>query len=765
MISSSFRKYDKVTTNPLYQWDMNQSLEIVCDDITAAPEIHFCNKNYQIALVDKATLTSYGFRCMIPNELLTEPYDIIAYIYIERNSEGNTVGVINIPIIERTKPEDFDLKVRTIRITTTVESIVLMNNNIAEIGVSLNLRPDENVIVHLSSGNEEITLSDSELTFTPENYSETQYITVGMETDNIASSIAYLRLTSDKAGSKIVILNLKEEIIEYSVDNTIPDGGVITPLSDWTYLDQAPSRVLLQKYNGKDTNIIIPAKFDEIDAPVMLAMSGSNIGIGDNVEYVTLEKGVTVFNNDASVIFSNSKALKGISGIPDSTTMLSLKGCTSLEFVRGLPDLINLTYVTFEGCTSLVQLPDLSALTTITAFNNFAYGCTSLKHIFGLPTNLVNMRSAFYNCPLEYLGSRIPKTVTDLFYAFSGNKLSEITIEATDVENYECVFGKMINHFIKINVRKGSATAEEFMKQFRNNSVAISYIDEDTTTITAWGDSITSSDQFGSFGSWATGLMSYLPNVFISNMAISGEYTLSTSARQGGNELFANADFTIPADTSPVTVGLIDKYGNQVGSVFPLSTEKINPCKIGKIEGVLTASGANISFTRLKEGAKANISKGTKVQAYGSLYNNDFTDIMIIYMGTNDGWGENNETLLKQIDDMILCFNKPNYIVISPCSGKYVRDTDSIQNIKNLETLMNEKYGSKYINLREKMISGVLEFNGLSPTEEDTSRMEIGQIPRTVLASESDDTHGNDYFHKYLAKLVYDKLIELNYIS
>lgn len=768
MISTNFQKHAIVKTDPLYQWDMNQSLEVVCNDLTEAPEIHFCNKKSKVALVDKTTLTSYGFRCEIPNELLTEPYDIIAYVYIERNSEGNTVGVINIPINARPKPEDFDLSVRTIRIATTVESIVLMNNNIAEIGISLSLRPEEDITVYLSSGNETITLSRDSLTFTPENYSATQYVSMSMETEEIVSSVAYLKITSEKAGSKIVILNLKEEVIEYNVDTTIPAGAVVTPLSDWTYLNQAPTRLLLQNYNGKDTNIIIPAQFEGIDAPVQISPN-VNCKLGTIVEYVTFEDGVTFYGEKSGEFLKGATALKGISNVPLSTTSLNCSSDTSLKFIDNLQSLVNLTVLIMDNCTALEQVPDLSSLVNILDGSNMFKSCTALKHCFGLPPNLTSMRNAFFDCPLEYLGSAIPKGVTDMTYTFTGNKLSEFTIAAENVTTFVSTFNKSSvlgpDHFMKFNVRKGSLTASNLLQIYKSASISIAYIDEDITTITAWGDSITASDSFGTFGSWATGLMTYLPEAFISNMAISGEYTLSTAARQGGNTLFTNAVVTIPAETSPVTVGLVDKYGNNVGSVFPLLCDKVNPCKIAKIEGYLRSSGSNITFTRYKAGMETSIPAGTEVKTFGTLYNNDFTDVMIIYMGTNSGWDENNETLLTQIDDMIAHFGKSKYIVISPCSGKYVRNTTGIQNIQALEALMSEKYGNKYINLREEMIAGVLEFNELTATEEDTSRMAIGQIPRSVLASASDDTHGNDYFHKYLAKLVYDKLVELNYVT
>ena len=554
----------------------------------------------------------------------------------------------------------------------------------------------------------------------------------------------------------------------YTVDTTIPVGAVEPELSEWDYVI-SNGKLVLQEYKGISKNIIIPKSYYVSGEEYTVSVNGNRNIFGDEVEYITFKSGVEMFNGVLNC--GGSTKLIGCSNVPImGTTSVSMQGCTALKFIDNLGKLQNLKSINMRECTALEQIPDLSSLINITdGFVNAFYGCTALKQVFGLPPNLTTMRSAFFNCPLEYLGCSVPSGVTDMQWAFTGNRLSEVTITAENVNNVENTFenktGGRVDHFIRINISKGSTTAAALLKKYKAQSVRFSYINDKLLTITAWGDSITSSDQFGTFGSWMTGLMTYLPEVFCNNMAISGETTLSTSARQGGNTICVKEGIIIPADNSSVPITVQDKNGNTFSQSSPLLTDHINPCKVENIEGTITNNSGNLTFQRYEAGDEVTVQAGTEITPYGKLYNNSFTDVMIIYMGTNDGWNKDNETLMGQIDDMIGCYGKSNYIVISPCSGKYVRDEEGIQNIKNLETAMAEKYGNKYINLREKMIAGVLEFNGLSATEEDTSRMAIGQIPRTVLASASDDTHGNDYFHKYLAKLVYDKLTELGYVA
>lgn len=99
---------DLVTEN-LYQWDTYQTLKISginFDSIT--PRVHFANKKSKEALVVKAILKSDGTaEVSIPNSLLTEKYDILAYIYTNTGVTYKTIKSITIPVISRLKPSEY----------------------------------------------------------------------------------------------------------------------------------------------------------------------------------------------------------------------------------------------------------------------------------------------------------------------------------------------------------------------------------------------------------------------------------------------------------------------------------------------------------------------------------------------------------------------------------------------------------------------------------------------------------------------------------
>lgn len=92
----------------LFQWDMNQVIKIGGIELGDSPvEVHFCNKKSTGALVLKSSTPANGYVFVnIPNALLTEPYDITAYIYQTNGSTSSTTNTITIPVIKRQKPND-----------------------------------------------------------------------------------------------------------------------------------------------------------------------------------------------------------------------------------------------------------------------------------------------------------------------------------------------------------------------------------------------------------------------------------------------------------------------------------------------------------------------------------------------------------------------------------------------------------------------------------------------------------------------------------
>ena len=99
---------DLVTEN-LYQWDTYQTLRITGIDFgSVTPKVHFANKKSTEALVVNGLLKDDGsVEASIPNSLLTEKYDILAYIYTNTGLTNKTIKSITIPIIPRLKPSEY----------------------------------------------------------------------------------------------------------------------------------------------------------------------------------------------------------------------------------------------------------------------------------------------------------------------------------------------------------------------------------------------------------------------------------------------------------------------------------------------------------------------------------------------------------------------------------------------------------------------------------------------------------------------------------
>lgn len=92
----------------LFQWDVNQVVKITGLTFTSPVEVHFCNKKSESAIVVLSTEpTSGSVFANIPNKLLQEPYDIVAYVYQTDGTTKSTTNTITIPVVKRQKPNDY----------------------------------------------------------------------------------------------------------------------------------------------------------------------------------------------------------------------------------------------------------------------------------------------------------------------------------------------------------------------------------------------------------------------------------------------------------------------------------------------------------------------------------------------------------------------------------------------------------------------------------------------------------------------------------
>ena len=96
------------TVRSLCQWDLDQTLYIYNTNYPVAPIFHYSNQNTPEALVVQSVYMDGVLQCVVPNQLMVEPYPITGYLYVPETEKGGTVvGMFKIPVRPRTKPCDF----------------------------------------------------------------------------------------------------------------------------------------------------------------------------------------------------------------------------------------------------------------------------------------------------------------------------------------------------------------------------------------------------------------------------------------------------------------------------------------------------------------------------------------------------------------------------------------------------------------------------------------------------------------------------------
>ena len=93
----------EITVSGLYQWDYGQTIEIQYSSLTDSFEVHFANRRSATAHIRMGSTANRIIP--IPDALLEQPYDIIAWVYCVGNNEARTTRIIHIPVTPRTKPE------------------------------------------------------------------------------------------------------------------------------------------------------------------------------------------------------------------------------------------------------------------------------------------------------------------------------------------------------------------------------------------------------------------------------------------------------------------------------------------------------------------------------------------------------------------------------------------------------------------------------------------------------------------------------------
>ena len=97
------------TVRSLVQWDLDQTLYIYDTNFPVAPKFQYSNTNTPEALTVQSQYVEGVLQCVVPNQLMIDPYPITCYLYIPETQKGGTVvGMFKIPVRPRPKPSEFE---------------------------------------------------------------------------------------------------------------------------------------------------------------------------------------------------------------------------------------------------------------------------------------------------------------------------------------------------------------------------------------------------------------------------------------------------------------------------------------------------------------------------------------------------------------------------------------------------------------------------------------------------------------------------------
>ncbi|WP_243875405.1 hypothetical protein [Lactiplantibacillus plantarum] len=286
--------------------------------------------------------------------------------------------------------------------------------------------------------------------------------------------------------------------------------------------------------------------------------------------------------------------------------------------------------------------------------------------------------------------------------------------------------------------------------------------------IVCWGDSLTA------MGGW-TNKLATLTSMDVQNGGTGGETVRTIVARQGADIMTVN-NITIPADISTAvevgtqSTGISTQFGYSATPLLQGGDNHVNPVKIGNIEGTLAWTGSSSSdttgvwnFTRNAKGNATIIDRITPLRTYfDRTHNNPY--LMIIFMGQNGGYTDNDD-LVRMHKLMIEHSHAKNVLILGMHTGTASSRGD-------YETAMKNEFGRKFFSLRQYLAHPVygtdgktikscwgLDDAGLTATNDDLAKIEIGQVPLQLLL---DGTHYTTATREVVGNAIYNYLVGLN---
>lgn len=306
-----------LTTEALYQWDSYQTLCITGIDFVGAPRVHFANKKSTEALVVQGqSQTDGSVNFSIPNTLLQEKYNIVAYVYTNTGLTSKTIKSITIPLIPRLKPSEYvDITNEDIVEIEALElqaKIIIDGLTASEYDATESYKRPNIVYKNYSSY---MCLSDSEITGVDPSTNPDKW-------QKLANGINITGISIDKTTGKLVFTLDSGET--YNVNFQTIDADLVEAVPNATNATNATNAVEAKKSKYAKTLIDTEASF-----PRDITYTKNSISYTDTIVQVacpglyvlTVQTGIEGYYEYSTCIISVENLTKIYSSAPYAVSM------------------------------------------------------------------------------------------------------------------------------------------------------------------------------------------------------------------------------------------------------------------------------------------------------------------------------------------------------------------------------------------------------------------------------------------------------------
>ena len=556
-------------------------------------------------------------------------------------------------------------------------------------------------------------------------------------------------------------------------------------LSWKTYIFGGSSLSYIAKVGEWIDETLLDADSVKISPPILTTYNNKAVGstgalidlaIGWNVKSFSVIAGDTI--NIQSSLDSSGSANKRIYAFYNNTIDVNgfISGSTSstgelsTNEVVTVPSNANIlcvstgsNHVNSVGIVSKLNT-HIATLLDISSRNQPVFSSSSIWGILGNNQGALKseFEQAFDKCYAKeqiYVGYVDYKVSTpyriDFFRLFDNSLYGSIMVNPLDTSYrilpiYDTYTTNISDIIVGYVIIKGSAILRQMLGLYSSKPIFNLKVNEyetfmlqnkTTNVINCIGDSLTA------IGS---GYSSYLniPSYINITLGSGGETSLQILGRTGHIPYEVSEDLTIPTTTTAVNIKLRSSWNKT--ATFPRLDFAINPCVIRGIKGIITitSAGASCTFTRLTAGTVVSVKVGEKVITNNIQISNNY--INIVWVGQNGGF--------TNTDDLVSQFQA----VADKTNSKFLFITPHLNTTDELELKMSQRFGNKYLNMREWCVKYGLEESGITATQSDLDAISLGNCPPSLLG---DGVHFVTSAKQAQALLIQRKLTELNFVK